>query len=122
MKCLCGFNHQPDNTVLLKSHVDRCMIDGALQDFDPSIVWRDGEFTVVREPKKGEQIYDIGVVRHETPEAPLLLEEYPTVVEIDGEKVLVHPEVEEPVVEEPKPKAAPKKRAPAKKPAASSDK
>jgi len=63
MKCLdsCGFNHMPNNVFILAMHMSDCDLDGPLKDVaKPAVVWREGTFTVVREPASDEQVYDIG--------------------------------------------------------------
>lgn len=74
MKCLCGFSQLPNNGPLLKIHVESCMVDGACKDLGkaPSIVWRDGEFVVVRAPEEGEQTYDIGVTEPKSLEEEII--------------------------------------------------
>jgi hypothetical protein len=66
MKCLpeCGYSHLPNNAVQLKAHVEACFINGACKELTdvPLVVWRDGEFFVVRSTDKKEQLYDIGIV------------------------------------------------------------
>jgi hypothetical protein len=59
----------PNNARVLASHVQACMIDGPCKDILPlpTVVWRDGGFAVVREATEGEQVYEIGLVRHNAP-------------------------------------------------------
>lgn len=67
MKCLpeCGYSHLPNNAVQLKAHVEACFINGACKELSdaPLVVWREGEFFVVRSADKKEQIYDIGIIK-----------------------------------------------------------
>jgi hypothetical protein len=61
MKCLpeCGFQHTPDNSVILRHHMNACAVDGPLRDVEsPDIVWADGEFAVVRQAEEGQQTYN----------------------------------------------------------------
>lgn len=69
MKCLCGFEQMPNNGRVLANHVQACMIDGPCKDILPlpTIVWRDGGFSVVRAAEEGEQTYDIGLIRYNFP-------------------------------------------------------
>ena len=121
------------------------MVSGALKGLipDPVVIWRDGEFHVVKEASETEQVIETTVVRPrphvevvekkvaiaatkladleaatETPEEfEQILEEVAETGEIP-EHPDVQAEAESAVEEEPKPK--PKKRAPAKKKAAES--
>ena len=131
MKCLCGFNHSPNNTVVLKKHIEDCMVSGPLKTLTPTVIWLDGEFQVVETPSETDQIIDVDWVRpavsakaiedlasaqavklETAVEAAETPEEVVEVVEaIIAEEETVE---EAPVVEE-APKPAPKKRAPRKK-------
>jgi hypothetical protein len=61
------------------------MIDGPCKDIlpVPTVVWRDGGFSVVRAAEEGEQTYEIGLVRYNPPveeeeeEAVVVVEETP---------------------------------------------
>jgi hypothetical protein len=68
MKCICGYQSFPNNARILANHVQDCMVDGPCKDLKPlpTVVWRDGGFSVVRETEEGEQTYEIGLVRYET--------------------------------------------------------
>lgn len=131
MKCLCGYSHSPNNTVVLKKHIEDCMVAGPLQTLEPVVIWRDGEFQVVVEASETDQIIDVDWKRPrvsvvaieklaaleavrleavvETASSPE--EAAAAVEEIVAEEIAA----EEEVVEE-KPKPAPKKRTPRKKP------
>lgn len=64
----------PNNGFILAMHMSDCDLDGPLKDVpSPAVVWREGTFTVVREPAEGEQTYEIGFerVNHEI-ELPVL--------------------------------------------------
>lgn len=64
MKCLpeCNYSELPNNTHMLRRHMEVCSIDGALKDVEsPDVVWRDGEFVVVRQAEEGEQTYNSDV-------------------------------------------------------------
>lgn len=61
MKCLseCGFNEMPNNAVILRRHMEVCSNDGPLKSVEsPDVVWREGEFVVVRQAEEGEQTYN----------------------------------------------------------------
>ncbi len=55
------------------------MVDGPCKDLKPvpTVVWRDGGFSVVRETEEGEQTYEIGLVRYETEVEEEVLETTP---------------------------------------------
>ena len=65
MKCLCGFNQRPDSVVVLKKHIEDCMLTGILADMtpDPVVVWRNRELTVTKSPDEDEATMDFGIVR-----------------------------------------------------------
>lgn len=65
MKCLCGYNQSPNNTKVLATHMQDCMVSGKLKGLvpDPVVVWRDGELMVVKEAEEGETVIDMMVVR-----------------------------------------------------------
>lgn len=141
MKCLCGFSQMPNNTVILGKHMQDCMVSGPLKGLipDPVVVWRNGEFVVVKNAEEGENIVDVPVVRprphvemvekkvqaqsamleavEAAVETPEQFEEILDAVAAGAEVPFVEEVVaqEEEAVEEEKPKPAPKKRAPKKK-------
>ena len=67
MKCVCGFKQKPDNVIVLKRHIEDCMLTGPLKDVypDPVGVWRNHEFTVTTQVEEDEAIMDIGFGRPE---------------------------------------------------------
>lgn len=85
MKCLpeCNYSELPNNAIVLRRHMEACSLDGPLKTVeDPKVVWRDGEFVVVRQPEEGEATFDsaINFVRPEAEkeeiiEAPIVEEE-----------------------------------------------
>lgn len=79
MKCICGYHSYPNNARVFANHIQDCMVDGACKDIMPvpTVVWRDGGFTVVREADEGEQTYDLGLTRHGMEEAEEVLETTP---------------------------------------------
>jgi hypothetical protein len=128
MKCVCGFKQKPDNVIVLKKHIEDCMLTGPLKDVypDPVVVWRNHEFTVTTQVEEDEAIMDIGFVRPEISrvniENKIAVQE--TIVQnavqnletpeeiIEAiQDVVLQGETAEAVEEKP----APKKRAPAKK-------
>lgn len=133
MKCVCGFKQKPDNVIVLKKHIEDCMLTGPLKDVypDPVVVWRNSEFSVALAADEGEAVMDIGFVR---PEASRLAMEKKIIAEtaiiqevvqsletpeeiieaIDSLGIIPN---DEPAVEE---KPAPKKAAPRKKKASGS--
>lgn len=148
MKCLCGYSQMPNNVATLQNHMQDCMVSGPLKGLipDPVVIWRDGEFHVVKEASETEQVIETEIVRPrphveavekkveieatklaeleavtETPEEfEQILKEVAETGEIpEHPHIEAEAEAEAEVVEEaPKPK--PKKRAPAKKKAAES--
>ena len=148
MKCLCGYSQMPNNIAILQHHIQDCMVSGALKGIvpDPVVIWRDGEFHVVKEASETEQVIETTIVRprphveavekkvaaqatalkafEDAVDTP---EEFEAILEEVAEtgEIPEHPDVQaeaeaeaEAVEEAPKPK--PKKRAPAKKKAAES--
>lgn len=84
MKCLpeCNYTELPNNTHALRRHMEVCSIDGALKTVkNPDVVWRDGEFVVVRKAEEGEQTYnsDVRFIKPALPEEETveILEEEP---------------------------------------------
>lgn len=84
MKCLpeCGYNEKPDNLQRLERHLQECLSDGAFSKLDvkPTVIWKDGEFTVVTKFGKKDQVFEVNPVarepfeveeRFEEPVAPL---------------------------------------------------
>ena len=65
MKCLCGYNQTPNNTKVLASHMQDCMVSGKLKGLtpDPVVVWRDAELVVVKAAEEGETVVDMQIVR-----------------------------------------------------------
>lgn len=128
MKCICGFKQRPDNVLVLKKHIEDCMLTGPLKNAypDPVVVWRNSEFTVALKAEEDEAVMDIGFVRPEVSrvnlenkiaadqtivqEAVQNLETPEEIIEAIQDAPML--DDEEPVVEE---KPAPKKRATKKK-------
>jgi hypothetical protein len=128
MKCVCGFKQKPDNVIVLKRHIEDCMLTGPLKDVypDPAVVWRNHEFTVTTQVEEDEAIMDIGFVRPEVSRVNIenniavqetivqnavqTLDTPEEIIEAIQDVVLQGETAE--VVEE---KPAPKKRAPSKK-------
>lgn len=76
MKCLseCGYSELPNNAVILRRHMEVCSNDGPLKNVEsPDVVWRDGEFVVVRQAEEDEQTYN-DVVQFVKPAQPTLPE------------------------------------------------
>jgi hypothetical protein len=128
MKCVCGFKQKPDNVIVLKKHIEDCMLTGPLKEVypDPVVVWRNHEFTVTTQVEEDEAIMDIGFVRPEVSRVNIenkiavqetivqnavqTLDTPEEIIEAIQDVVLQGETAE--VVEE---KPAPKKRAPSKK-------
>jgi hypothetical protein len=54
--------HKPENPVILKAYAEVAILEGVTRGIIPSVVWRDGEFTLTLTPQEGENIYDMGIV------------------------------------------------------------
>jgi hypothetical protein len=54
--------HKPENPVILKAYAEVAILEGVTRGIIPSVVWRDGEFTLTLTPQEGEQTYDMGIV------------------------------------------------------------
>jgi len=127
MKCLCGYSHSPNNTVVLKKHIEDCMVSGPLSTMlpDPTVIWKDGEFQVVAVPSETDQIIDVGWVRPQVSVAAIekMLAKDAAKLEAVAEAAETPEELAEAVEEiiaqedaiEEEPKPEPKKRAPRKK-------
>jgi hypothetical protein len=137
MKCLCGYSHSPNNTFVLKKHIEDCMVSGLLSTMvhDPAVIWKDGEFQVVAVSSETDQIIDVGWVRPlvsvaavenmlakealklekvaEAAETPEELDKAVQEIIVQEDAVQEDAVQEDAVQEEPKPE--PKKRAPRKK-------
>ena len=119
------------------------MVSGPLKGLtpDPVVIWRDGEFHVVKEASETEQVIETSIVRprphveavekkvaaQATPlraleDAVETPEEFEAILEEVAEtgEIPEHPDVQAEAVAEEAPKPKPKKRAPAKKKAAES--
>jgi hypothetical protein len=94
MKCLCGYQQEPNNQRILAAHVQDCMVDGPCKDVLPLpvIVWEEGGFSVVREAAEGQQTFDFGLVRH-----PIQEFDADGRLVVDEEETTVEPVVEEEV-------------------------
>ena len=57
-----NWSHSPDNFVILKKYAETAIIDGLTFKKIPSVVWRDGQFTLTLSPLEGEQVYEIGII------------------------------------------------------------
>jgi hypothetical protein len=57
-----NWSQSPDNFVILKRYAESAIVDGSTLGEIPSVVWRDGEFTLTLSPLEGEQIYEVGIV------------------------------------------------------------
>jgi hypothetical protein len=58
MKCsFCTYNHQPTNPILLKAHAELEQLEGKTDGKVPVIVFRDGDFIIVKEAEEGEQTF-----------------------------------------------------------------
>jgi hypothetical protein len=72
MKCLdeCGFHERPDNIPRLQRHLEECRATGASSRLstEPTIIWKDGEFTVVAEATKKDNVFDIPIPKREAVE------------------------------------------------------
>jgi hypothetical protein len=85
----------PNNGFILAMHMSDCDLDGPLKNVtSPAVVWREGTFTVVREPAEGEQTYDIGFerVNHEI-ELPVLDIDLVDGVNVEPTSSILSPEV-----------------------------
>lgn len=54
--------HKPENPVILKAYAENAILEGITRGIIPTVVWRDGEFTLTLTPQEGEQTYDMGIV------------------------------------------------------------
>ena len=52
----------PDNFVALKRYAESAIVEGVTHGKIPSVVWRDGQFTLTLSPLEGEQIYEAGII------------------------------------------------------------
>lgn len=57
-----NWTHKPENPVFLKAYAEVAILEGITRDIIPTVVWRDGEFTLTLTPQEGEQTYDMGIV------------------------------------------------------------
>ena len=57
-----NWSEKPDSFVALKRYAEACIVEGLTRGEIPSVVWRDGEFTLTLSPLEGEQVYEIGIV------------------------------------------------------------
>jgi hypothetical protein len=57
-----NWSQSPDNFVALKRYAESAIVDGSTMGKIPSVVWRDGQFTLTLSPLEGEQLYDIGII------------------------------------------------------------
>lgn len=67
MKCICGYAHSPNNTAILKAHIEECLLTGPLSALpaDPVVIWKNAEFHVVTEASEDDAVFDVGFVRPE---------------------------------------------------------
>jgi hypothetical protein len=56
-----NWSHSPDNFIILKKYAETAIADGSTLGKIPSVVWRDGEFTLTLSPLEGEQVYEVGI-------------------------------------------------------------
>lgn len=62
MKCtFCTYSHKPDNPLLMKAHAELEMLENNTGGVFPVVVWRDGEFTLVKEAEEGEQTFFLNI-------------------------------------------------------------
>jgi hypothetical protein len=54
--------HKPENPVILRAYAESAIIEGLTFGEIPSVVWRDGEFTLTLSPREDEQTYDMKIV------------------------------------------------------------
>jgi len=85
MKCsFCTYNHKPENPFILKAHAEQDILEGVTRGIIPSVVWRDGEFTLTLTPAEDEQTYDMGIVdSRPKPEEDLGFEPIPDEEEVE---------------------------------------
>ena len=57
-----NWSQSPDNFVTLKRYAEAAIGEGVTLGIIPSVVWRDGQFTLTLSPLEGEQVYEIGIV------------------------------------------------------------
>jgi hypothetical protein len=57
-----NWSHSPDNPVILKKYAETAIIEGLTQGEIPSVVWRDGQFTLTLNPLEGEKVFDMHIV------------------------------------------------------------
>jgi hypothetical protein len=53
--------HKPENPVILRAYAESAIIEGVTLGLIPTVVWRDGEFTLTLKPKDDELTYDMGI-------------------------------------------------------------
>ena len=57
-----NWSQSPDNFVTLKRYAEASISEGVTRGEIPSVVWRDGQFTLTLSPLEGEQVYEIGII------------------------------------------------------------
>jgi hypothetical protein len=57
-----NWSQSPDNFVTLKRYAESAIVDGSTLGKIPSVVWRDGQFTLTLSPLEDEQVYEIGII------------------------------------------------------------
>lgn len=69
MKCIpeCGYKEKPDNLPRLTRHLGECLDHGACKKLekDPAVIWKDGEFTVVKKTTKKDRVFEVKVIKKE---------------------------------------------------------
>jgi hypothetical protein len=56
-----NWTHSPDNFIILRKYAETAIIEGTTLGKIPTVVWRDGEFTLTLSPLEGEQVYEVGI-------------------------------------------------------------
>ena len=83
--------HKPENPVILKAYAENALLEGVTRGIIPTVVWRDGEFTLTLTPAEDEQTYDMGIVdSRPKPEEDLGFEPMPDGEEEVEEQLLVY--------------------------------
>jgi hypothetical protein len=86
MRCIdeCGYKQKPDNLEILTRHIEECLAYGACQRLtkDPFVIWKDGEFAVVKKVTKKDKIFPITLIKKEAVE--LTEDMIKTIAEVSG--------------------------------------
>ena len=82
-----NWQHKPENPVFLKAYAETAILEGITFGIIPTVVWRDGEFTLTLTPGEDEQTYDMGIVdSRPKPEEDLGFEPIPDEEETPAEE------------------------------------